>query len=161
MQALIRALTGGGESRLDVAALDLATVEFPSLVAGPYLERLDEMGLELGDETAGMNGPQFVARANTYLFEDIGFRGNEGNYYDPRNSCLNWVLDNATLIASRELLEELETRLARPKFNKYVDDSKRRSFTFAPLWKRSNTFGSSSGGIPMPLSATSNWFQPL
>src|SRR5882724_10441274 len=43
-------------------------------------------------------------------------------------ACLNWVLDNATLIASRELLEELETRLARPKFNKYVDDSKRRSF---------------------------------
>jgi predicted nucleic acid-binding protein len=30
--------------------------------------------------------------------------------------CLGWVLDNATLIVSEELLEELETRLARPKF---------------------------------------------
>jgi len=39
-----------------------------------------------------------------------------------------WVLDNATLIVSRELLDELETRLARPKFNKYVDDSRRRAF---------------------------------
>src|SRR5437588_4576443 len=43
-------------------------------------------------------------------------------------ACLRWVLDNATLIVSRELLEELETRLARPKFNKYVDDSRRRAF---------------------------------
>jgi uncharacterized protein len=42
--------------------------------------------------------------------------------------CLNWVLDNATLIASRELLEELETRLARRKFTKYLDESKRRAF---------------------------------
>jgi regulator of sirC expression with transglutaminase-like and TPR domain len=116
VQALIRALTGGGESRLDVAALDLATVEFPSLVAGPYLERLDEMGLELGDETAGMNGPEFLSRANTYLFEDLGFRGNEGNYYDPRNSCLNWVLDQRTGIPITLSLVYLEIarRLRRP-----------------------------------------------
>lgn len=43
-------------------------------------------------------------------------------------ACLNWVLDNATLIASRELLEELETSLARSKFSKYVDVSRRRAF---------------------------------
>ncbi len=43
-------------------------------------------------------------------------------------ACLSWVLDNATLIVSRELLDEVETRLARPKFNKYVDDSRRRAF---------------------------------
>ena len=43
-------------------------------------------------------------------------------------ACLDWVLDNATLITSKELLEELETRLARPKFRKYADDSRRRAF---------------------------------
>ena len=43
-------------------------------------------------------------------------------------ACLSWVLDNATLLVSRELLDELETRLARPKFRKYVDDSRRRAF---------------------------------
>jgi putative PIN family toxin of toxin-antitoxin system len=37
-------------------------------------------------------------------------------------ACLHWVLDNATLIASRGLLDELETRLARRKFAKYVDE---------------------------------------
>src|ERR1700693_1457279 len=43
-------------------------------------------------------------------------------------ACLCWVLENATLITSGELLDELETRLARPKFKKYVGDKRRRSF---------------------------------
>jgi putative PIN family toxin of toxin-antitoxin system len=43
-------------------------------------------------------------------------------------ACLSWVLDNATLLASRELLDELDTRLARPKFRKYVDEARRRAF---------------------------------
>jgi putative PIN family toxin of toxin-antitoxin system len=43
-------------------------------------------------------------------------------------ACLRWVLDDATLIVLRELLEELETRLTRPKFNKYIDDPRRRAF---------------------------------
>lgn len=43
-------------------------------------------------------------------------------------ACLAWVLDNATLITSRELLDELDTRLARPKFSKYLNDPQRRAF---------------------------------
>ena len=116
MQALISALTGSGESRLDVAALDLASIEFPALAPKPYLERLDEMGSEMAHETAGMTGRQFIARANTYLFEEIGFRGNEKNYYDPRNSCLNWVLDHRTGIPITICLVyiELARRAGRP-----------------------------------------------
>ena len=116
MRALISALTDGGDSRLDVAALDLAIIEFPLLVAEPYLQRLDEMGLELADETEGMSGPEFLARANTYFFDDIGFRGNEGNYYDPRNSCLSWVLDQRTGIPITLSLVYIEVarRVGRP-----------------------------------------------
>jgi uncharacterized protein len=43
-------------------------------------------------------------------------------------ACLTWVLDNATLLTSRELLDELDTRLARPKFSKYVHDTRRHAF---------------------------------
>jgi uncharacterized protein len=43
-------------------------------------------------------------------------------------ACLSWVLDNATLLTSQELLTELETRLGRPKFSKYVDEPRRRAF---------------------------------
>ena len=44
------------------------------------------------------------------------------------SACLSWVLDNATLLTSRELLDELDTRLARPKFGRYLDDARRRAF---------------------------------
>jgi putative PIN family toxin of toxin-antitoxin system len=43
-------------------------------------------------------------------------------------ASLSWVLDHATLIVSRELLDELETRLARPKFAKYLDERRCRVF---------------------------------
>jgi len=115
MKALVTALAGG-EGPLDRPALEMASIEFPSLDAGPYLQRLDEMAAELGELTAGMNGPEFLARANTYLFEDIGFRGNEKEYYDPRNSCLNWVLDQRLGIPITLSLVYMEVarRLGRP-----------------------------------------------
>lgn len=37
-----------------------------------------------------------------------------------------WI--NATLLSSSDLLSELETRLARPKFEKHVDENKRMAF---------------------------------
>ncbi len=118
MRTLINALTGSGDERLDLAALDMATIEFPDVVPGPYVDRLDYMGLELAGATSGLNGPEFVARVNTFLFEDIGFRGNEQNYYDARNSCLNWVLDQRTGIPITLALVyiEIARRLRRPVF---------------------------------------------
>jgi uncharacterized protein len=43
-------------------------------------------------------------------------------------ACVSWVLDCGTLVASLEVIDEVETRLARPKFAKYVDEAKRRAF---------------------------------
>src|SRR4030067_772717 len=37
--------------------------------------------------------PAWVEAVNGHLFGDEGFRGNEADYYDPRNSYLNEVLD--------------------------------------------------------------------
>jgi uncharacterized protein len=34
-------------------------------------------------------------------------------------ACLAWVLENAVLVVSSELLSELETRLTRAKFDRY------------------------------------------
>ena len=44
-------------------------------------------------------------------------------------ACLSWVLDRGTLVASLDVIDEVETRLARSKFAKYVDEAKRRAFT--------------------------------
>jgi uncharacterized protein len=44
------------------------------------------------------------------------------------SACLSWTLNDATLLASRELLSELVTRLARAKFAKYVSEEQRIAF---------------------------------
>jgi len=37
-----------------------------------------------------------LSTINDYLFQELGFTGNEKNYYDPENSYLNRVLDRRT-----------------------------------------------------------------
>ncbi|MGE3274543.1 MAG: SirB1 family protein [Vicinamibacterales bacterium] len=82
-------------------ALLVARIEYPRLDPGPYLDRLDAMGDAAAarvQATAGADAP-LVARVdalNKYLFGEQGFRGNREQYEDPRNSCLNEVLDRRT-----------------------------------------------------------------
>jgi len=51
----------------------------------------------LGDRLRNFNdGRDFIEKAQKYLFEDLGFHGNEADYFDPLNSCLNQVLERRT-----------------------------------------------------------------
>jgi regulator of sirC expression with transglutaminase-like and TPR domain len=87
---------GVPEPHIDLAraALLVAAEEYGSLSPDPYLRRLDELAERvrdrLWDETAPVVVLQEVGRV---LFEDEGFRGNRLEYYDPRNSFLNDVID--------------------------------------------------------------------
>jgi regulator of sirC expression with transglutaminase-like and TPR domain len=79
---------------LDQAALNLATIEFPELDFEPSLHALDRFAADIADRCRDLSdGREFVRVANSYLFEEIGLRGNADDYYNPRNSCLNQVLD--------------------------------------------------------------------
>jgi regulator of sirC expression with transglutaminase-like and TPR domain len=82
------------EIDLASAALLIAAEEYPQLAPEPYLRRLDELAERardrLWDETAPIVMVQEVSRV---LFEEEGFRGNRMEYYDPRNSFLNDVMD--------------------------------------------------------------------
>ena len=79
---------------LDEAALAIALEEYPSLDLEEYLVRLDRLG-----ERVRRLAPEPVRAASTLnalrrvLHEEEGLRGNEQDYYDPRNSFLNEVLD--------------------------------------------------------------------
>jgi regulator of sirC expression with transglutaminase-like and TPR domain len=82
---------------IDVAevALQLARDEYPDLDVEAYLSELAGMAHEAtrflsGDLEARVTG---LCR---YLFHEMGFRGNLQNYYDPRNSYLNEVLERRT-----------------------------------------------------------------
>ena len=105
--------------RLDLASLDLARIQFPDLEAQPIMDRLNELASHLGDRLRNFNdGRDFVESAQRYLFDELGFHGNEEDYYDPLNSCLNQVLERRTGIpvTLSVLYMEIARRLAMPVF---------------------------------------------
>jgi regulator of sirC expression with transglutaminase-like and TPR domain len=104
---------------LDRAVLDLATIQFPDLEFEPALDRLNEIASRLGDRLRNFNDcREFVEKAREYLFQDLGFHGNETDYFDPLNSCLNQVLERRTGIpvSLSVLYMEVARRLAMPVF---------------------------------------------
>jgi regulator of sirC expression with transglutaminase-like and TPR domain len=89
-----RELIQRGESQVDlgVAALLIAQIEYRALVAKPYLAELDSLARRSG--AGDIPDPRVaIGRLRRFLFEEEGFRGNAENYFDPRNSCLNDVLE--------------------------------------------------------------------
>lgn len=118
MRELSVLLTRQGEDApLDVAALQLARVEHPDLDVAPFVQLLDSHAVELaGRLWDGMTGKDFVAAANEYLFQELGFRGNDRDYYNARNSCLNDVLMSRVgiPISLAVIYMEIARRLAKP-----------------------------------------------
>lgn len=100
--ALTTAANAAGTS-LAPAALLIARIEYPRLDVEAYLAKLDAMG-ELArqavqrrlERTADASRLACIKAVNEYLFEELHFVGNREKYEDPRNSCLNEVLDRRT-----------------------------------------------------------------
>ena len=80
------------------AALLIAAEEKPGLDVEHYRARLYELGLEARERIAATRDDEAraVAAFNQYIFEELGFAGNQSDYYDPRNSLLSDVLDRRT-----------------------------------------------------------------
>jgi regulator of sirC expression with transglutaminase-like and TPR domain len=92
----LAALLRGPEEALDLAeaALLLATDEYPGLDVGGYLARLDALARGARERLAeDADLEETIVGLNRYLFAEQGFAGNTRDYYDPRNSYLNEVLD--------------------------------------------------------------------
>jgi len=76
------------------AALVIAAHEYPGLDVNAYLARIAELAETLKGRLRRDIGPtDALVALNRYLFEELGFSGNTADYYDPRNSYLNEVLD--------------------------------------------------------------------
>jgi regulator of sirC expression with transglutaminase-like and TPR domain len=79
---------------LDEAALAIAAEEYPGLDIASYLARLDALGaLVRQRDPAPRRAAGTLQAVRNVLFRELGFRGNEQSYYDPRNSYLNEVLE--------------------------------------------------------------------
>ena len=100
---LFQHVVGGGDDfDLLVASLVAVEFEYPGLDVSRYLARVDAFaetarslarsGVEPGDCSPER---QLVALDRTF-FSELGFRGNQDDYYDPKNSFINEVIERRT-----------------------------------------------------------------
>ena len=76
------------------AALAIASTEYPRLDVSYYVGRLEALaGRVRGRMRSSPTAREAITLLNRVLFDEEGLRGNRDDYYDPRNSFLNDVLD--------------------------------------------------------------------
>ncbi len=95
---VFRAAARVADERMDLveSALLIAQAEYPELDRGVYRHRLEEMGREAQQACAGGQTAERLEQLSRLFAERWGFHGNRDDYYDPRNSFLNDVLDRRT-----------------------------------------------------------------
>lgn len=89
-------LVGTDDDTIDLgrAALAIARVEYPELAVDAYVGKLDHMAKQIEQRLSPQESlAQALEILNQYLFVELGFEGNLTDYFDPRNSYLNEVLE--------------------------------------------------------------------
>lgn len=84
------------DERLDIlrAALTFARIEYPQLDMEEYVGRVEHLAARVSAKVRELGDPaQSIAALNEVLFQEEMFRGNTVDYYSPRNSFFNDVLD--------------------------------------------------------------------
>jgi regulator of sirC expression with transglutaminase-like and TPR domain len=85
-----------GEKDVDLVRvnLEVARDAYPDLDEAQILCRIDAIADRVRERCSPDGGTRYmIGQINWVLFVEEGFRGNVDNYYDPRNSYLNEVLD--------------------------------------------------------------------
>jgi regulator of sirC expression with transglutaminase-like and TPR domain len=101
------------------ASLIIARTEYSDLDTESYVARIDEIAHRAEAHITDVgDAAQTIAALNRVLFEEAGLRGNRQDYYDPRNSFLNDVLDRGLGIPITLALIYMEVgrRLGFPLF---------------------------------------------
>jgi regulator of sirC expression with transglutaminase-like and TPR domain len=78
-------------------ALEIARDAYPDLEPDPYLEWIEALAARVRDRApAAAKARQVLGQINWVLFVEEGFQGNTEDYYDPKNSYLNQVIERKT-----------------------------------------------------------------
>lgn len=84
----------GGSDQLSEAALVIALEQYPDLDVRSYLDRIEEWSRAIRERAGGSGDiDHLVATINEFLFDQEGFHGEADDYYDPRYTFLNQVID--------------------------------------------------------------------
>ena len=95
----LRQVVSGPDEDISIAeaALLIAGNEYPDLRVSAYLSLIEELArmlsTRIGEDATAL---ERIAELNQFFFGELGFAPNTDNYYDPRNSFLNEVLERRT-----------------------------------------------------------------
>jgi len=116
------------------AVLTIAAGEYPNLLIAEYLSRIDLLAAEVAERIGQeRNVYRSIAGLNHVLFQRHGYRGNRSEYFDPKNSFLNEVMERkrGIPITLSVLYMEVAQRIGLPLLGvgfpghflvKYIDD---------------------------------------
>src|SRR5215470_5545283 len=117
--ARFREIIERSDAAIDLAeaVLLIAKVAYPDLDVASYLRRIDDLARGLRARVPeDVGAGDLIVGLNRYLFEEHGFAPNVEDYYDPRNSFLNDVLERRVgiPISLSVLYMEVGTRVGLP-----------------------------------------------
>jgi regulator of sirC expression with transglutaminase-like and TPR domain len=107
------------DARIDLAraCLLIAQDAYPKLDVERYMDEIERMASRLRERLPQNGGAEErVVALNQFLYDDLGYWGNTEDYYDPRNSYLNEVIERKTgiPITMSILYMELGRRIGLP-----------------------------------------------
>ncbi len=89
-------IVSGPDSKLNIeeAALLIACHDYPDLDVNYYLSKIDGIAMRLASRMVNIRSEvEKIEILNQGLFQEEGFSGNVTDYYDPKNSYLNDVIE--------------------------------------------------------------------
>jgi regulator of sirC expression with transglutaminase-like and TPR domain len=92
-------LIARGDARIDLARACLLIAEdaYPGLDVERYMGEIERMAMRVrGQLPKDCSAEDRVVALNQFLYGELGYWGNTDDYYDPRNSYLNEVIERKT-----------------------------------------------------------------
>ena len=69
-------------------------LEYPNLDVDEYIQKINQMGVSLKESISDVKNPTYlISMLNEHFFENLGFNGDEDDYFNPKNNFLNEVID--------------------------------------------------------------------
>jgi len=69
-------------------------LEYPDLDVDEYIKKVAKIGMSLKESISDVKNPTYlISILNEHLFENLGFSGDDDDYYNPKNNFLNEVID--------------------------------------------------------------------
>jgi len=69
-------------------------LEYPDLDVDEYIQKINRIGISLKKSISDVKNPIYlISMLNEHFFENLGFRGNDDDYSNPKNNFLNEVID--------------------------------------------------------------------